>query len=250
MRVRRLGGDRAGEIRITRFLRNPAVTLEEMIATAFGRTEAACAGRKVLAIQDTTVTRSSGGGWGSYLHAMIAVDAASGAVLGALDAQFLERTEGGKANRLQRQARGDRESARWLAGAGSGSGTIRGAADVMVVGDREADIFALFADRPAHVDLLVRALHDRALEGGGKMAAAIAAGPGLGFAALDLPARPGVPARTARLSSASPGSTSCRRGKACKAGAGPVSMAYVDLCEETPSGQAGPGSGRRCTGGS
>jgi hypothetical protein len=34
VRVRRLGGSRAGEIRITRFLRNPAVTIAEMVATA------------------------------------------------------------------------------------------------------------------------------------------------------------------------------------------------------------------------
>lgn len=84
VRVRRLGGDRAGEIRFTRFLHNPAVTLDEMIATAFARTQDACKGREVLAIQDTTVTQSSGGG-GSFLHAMIAVGAQSGAVLDALE---------------------------------------------------------------------------------------------------------------------------------------------------------------------
>ena len=39
-------------MRITRFLRNPAVTQDEMIATAFGRTQAACAGREVLAVQE------------------------------------------------------------------------------------------------------------------------------------------------------------------------------------------------------
>ena len=36
VRVRRLGGDRAGEIRITRFLRNPSVTIEEMIERPSG----------------------------------------------------------------------------------------------------------------------------------------------------------------------------------------------------------------------
>ena len=58
--------------------------------------------------------------------------------------------------------------------------------------------------------------------------------PCLGHAALDLPARPGVPARTARLA--------IRFGRlelpppreSRKAGAGPVAMTYVDLCEETP----------------
>ena len=198
VRVRRLGGDRAGEIRFTRFLRNPSVTIGEMVATAFGRTQAACAGRDILAVQDTTATRGSAGGQGSFLHAMIAVDATSGAVLGALDAQFLERTEGGRASRLQRAFEG-RQSIRWLEAARR-AGDLRGAARVTVVADREADMVELFAHRPAHVDLVVRALHDRALAGGGRLAATIAAGPRLGRAALDLPARPGVPTRTARLS--------------------------------------------------
>ena len=184
--------------RFTRFLRNPSVTIGEMVATAFRRTEVACAGRDVLAVQDTTSTRGSAGGQGSFLHAMIAVDAVSGAVLGALDALFLERTEGGRASRLQR-AFEDRQSIRWLE-ATRRAGDLRGAARVTVVADREADMFELFAQRPAYVDLVVRALHDRALAGGGKMAATIAAGPRLGQAALDLPARPGMPARTARLS--------------------------------------------------
>lgn len=231
VRVRRLGGDRAGEMRITRLLRNPAVTLDEMTGTAFARTEAACAGRDVLAVQDTTVTRSAGGG-GSYLHAMIAVDASSGAVLGALDAQFLERTEGRSARRLERRF-GERESARWLA-ATVRAGELRGAARVTVVADREADIFELFVRRPAHVDLLVRASHDRALAGGGRLAGEIARSPCLGHAALDLPARPGVPARTARLA--------IRFGRLAieppresrKAGAGPVPVVCVELREETP----------------
>ena len=172
--MRRLGGDRAGEIRFTRFLRNPSVSLAEMIGLAFARTQAACAGRDILAIQDTTVTRSSGGG-GDYLHAMIAVDAGSGAILGALDAQFLERTEGGKASR-KRRAPQDRQSASWRACADT-AGQIEGAARVTVLADREADIFDLFAHRPAHVDLLVRATHDRALEEGGRLATRMAETP-------------------------------------------------------------------------
>jgi hypothetical protein len=239
VRVRRLGGDRAGEIRFTRFLRNPSVTMEEMLATAFGRTEAACAGRDILAVQDTTSTRSSPlGGTGSFLHAMIAVDAASGAVLGALGAEFLERSGGGRESRLQR-AFEDRQSIRWL-DAARRAGERRGAARVTVVADREADLFELFAHRPAHVDLVVRVLHDRALAGGGRLVAAIAAGPRLGRAALDLPARPGVPARTARLSIRF-GRLELRPPKERRASCPePVSMTCVDLCEETPPAGATP----------
>jgi Transposase DDE domain len=245
VRVRRLGGDRAGEIRFSRFLRNPAVTPEEMIASAFARTERASAGRDVLAVQDTTVTRSDpAGGTGSFLHATIAVDAASGAVLGPLDAQFLERVGGARASRLQRGFE-DRQSVRWLQAA-ERVGALRGAARITVVADREADVFELFARRPADVELLVRAMHDRALADGGiarrtgrvRMAARIAAGPRLGQAALDLPARPGTPARTARLSirfgrldlAPPPESRRARPDTPPE----PLPMSYVDLREEDP----------------
>jgi hypothetical protein len=54
VRVRRLGASRAGEIKITRFLRNKAVRIDEMTETAAARTLTRVAGRHVLAIQDTT----------------------------------------------------------------------------------------------------------------------------------------------------------------------------------------------------
>lgn len=60
--MRRLGGNRAGEIRLTRLLRNEAFSCEEMLAEAGARTAERCLGRHVLAIQDTTVLRSEGGG--------------------------------------------------------------------------------------------------------------------------------------------------------------------------------------------
>ena len=80
-------------MRLTRWLRNVAVTPEEMFATAAARTSQRVVERPVLVIQDTTVIRSEGGG-GLYLHAVIAVDAADGALLGLLDGQFLSRGAG------------------------------------------------------------------------------------------------------------------------------------------------------------
>jgi hypothetical protein len=147
--VRRLGGDRAGEIRLTRFLRNPSVTPAEMAQTAAQATSGRCAGRRVLAIQDTTVVRSEGGG-GLYLHAVVAVDADDGAILGLVDAQFLNRSEGRKAVRravpIERK-----ESYRWLQGADSAGKICAQALRITVVADRESDIFEAFARRPAEV---------------------------------------------------------------------------------------------------
>ena len=197
VRVRRLGGNRAGEIRLTRFLRNEAVTIEAMVAEAAARTTARCVGRRVLAIQDTTVIRSEGGG-GLYLHPVLAVDADDGAILGLTYACFLKRT-GGKKGARRSKAIKDKESQRWLDGAARSMEVCRDAARVTVVADRESDIYGAFADRPAGCDLLVRAAHDRALEDGGHLFATVDALPVAGRAELDLPAKVGRKARKAQM---------------------------------------------------
>ncbi len=197
IRVRRLGGDRAGEIQITRFLRNSAVTSAEMFATAGARTAARCAGRAVLAIQDTTVVKSQGGG-GLYLHPTLAVDADDGSILGLAHAQFLRRESGRKADRRKRAIE-DKESQRWLDGADAAARVCASAREITVVADRESDIYCAFARRPPTVHLLVRAAQDRALEDGGRLFGRLDALPEAGRARLALPARPGRPAREAEL---------------------------------------------------
>lgn len=197
VRVRRLGGDRAGEIRLTRFLRNEAVTTREMVADAARRTGERCAGRRVLAIQDTTVVRSKGGG-GLYLHPVLIVDADEGAILGLAGAEFLSRDEGKKASR-RRLPIWEKESRRWLDGARQASRVCASAAQLTVISDRESDIFAAFADCPLGTDLLVRAAQDRALEDGGRLFARVDGLPAAGEAVIDLPARPGRRAREARV---------------------------------------------------
>lgn len=197
VRVRRLGGNRAGEIRLTRLLRNDAVTCEAMVAEAARRTAEQCRGRHVLAIQDTTVVRSRGGG-GLYLHPAIAVDVDDGAILGLTDARWLSRMSGRAAGRRKQPVR-DKESGRWLDTARRSAEVCRAAARLTVVADRESDIYALFATRPVGCDLLVRAAHDRALADGGRLFAQADARPMAGRAMLDLPAKPGRRAREAHL---------------------------------------------------
>jgi hypothetical protein len=184
-------------MRLTRFLRNDAVTPEEMLAEAALRTAECCAGRHVLAIQDTTVLRSEGGG-GAYLHAVLALDAEDDAILGLIDGQFLEREDGRRAER-RRAGIEEKESFRWLLGADQAGSVCAGAASVTVAADRESDIFELFALRPEGVELLVRAAHDRSLEDGGALFAAIDAKPVAGRAELELAAKPGRKRRTASM---------------------------------------------------
>jgi hypothetical protein len=197
VRVRRLGGDRAGEIRLTRFLRNDAVTPDEMVAEAARRTAERCIGREVLVIQDTTVIRSAGGG-GDYLHAVLALDAADGGILGLVDGQLLSRSEGRKGRRRSLPIE-EKQSFRWLEGADRAASVCAGAARITVVSDREGDIYEAFALRPDGVELLVRAAQDRSLDGGEALFAALDGLAPAAHADLDLPAQPGRRARTARL---------------------------------------------------
>lgn len=197
--VRRLGGSRSGELRITRFLRNEHVTGQEMVRTVGARTLERVAGRHILAIQDTTNLRDDGRRHSLKLHPVIAVDAADGALLGLLGASLHERHGGRKASRKERPIT-EKESGRWVDGVRVAADAIAaGAATVTDVSDRESDIYEVFALRPPEVELLIRVAQDRALDDGGKLFARIAAMPELGRARVDLPAAPGRPARSATL---------------------------------------------------
>ena len=197
IRIRRLGEDRAGEMRLTRFLRNAAVTTAEMIAVAAQRTAERCAGRRVLAIQDTTVIRSDGGG-GLYLHPVLVVDAEDNAILGLAHACFLSRNAGQSQARRNKPI-GAKQSQRWLAGAQAASEVCAQASEITVIADRESDIFAAFAQCPQGTELLIRAAQDRCLEDGGKLFARADGLAVMGRAGLDLPARPGRKARQAQV---------------------------------------------------
>ncbi len=200
VRVRRLGKDRAGEIRITRFLRNPAVSIAEMVETAAARTCGRVAGRAVLAIQDTTTVRAAAEGRCVALHPVIAVDAVEGTLLGLVDARFLVRDGGRREQRKDRDF-AEKESRRWLVGAQrAASLAAAGAACVTVVADREGDIYEDFACRPPGVEVLIRAGQDRKLADGSRLFAKSETLPEAGRTTIDLPAAPGRSARTAVLS--------------------------------------------------
>jgi hypothetical protein len=239
LRVRRLGGNRAGEMRITRFLRNGSVTIEEMVSEAAERTAERCAARDILVIQDTTVVRSSGGG-GDYLHAAVALDAADGALLGLVDAGFLQRSSGRKAQRRELPIE-EKESFRWLESAEQAASVCAGARRTTVIADREGDIYEAFALRPDTIDLLVRAAQDRSLEDGGKLFAALDAVPPAGQADLDLPAGPGRRARTARLEVRFATMTLARPNRRFRAALPEgVEVNLVDVREVAPPDSAAP----------
>lgn len=68
-----------------------------------------------------------------------------------------------------------------------------------MIADAESDIYEIFALRPAHVELLIRAAYDRTLDGGDHLFSHADGLPEAGRMEIDLPAAPGRPARRATL---------------------------------------------------
>jgi Transposase DDE domain len=210
--LRRLGGDRRGELRAGRFFANPKVTAGRIVASWSERTGAACAGRHVLAIQDRTEVKfptnaqrrrglgpvKKGNAYGVLVHAMIAVDAASGSCLGLVGGDVWSRAGVNPRPHAERPL-AERESVRWIETAQQAKSVLQPAAMVTVVADREADMYPLWGSTPdARMHVLTRAMKDRALVGGGALFAAAAAAPVAGQREIELPARdPGRPERTA-----------------------------------------------------
>ena len=113
---------------------------------------------------------------GFFIHPVLAIDADDEAVVGLVDARIWTRPQT-KAPARRGRAFEDKELARWLEGCASAAEQLGAAAEVTVVGDRESDIFQLFARRPEGVHLVVRAAQDRRIEGGSLFEAAAAAAP-------------------------------------------------------------------------
>ncbi|MEQ9334192.1 IS4 family transposase [Thalassobaculum sp.] len=201
------GGERASIVRADRFLGNPRVTVGALIAGWGERTARAVAGRHVLAVQDsseiglrTTASRRRGLGLvgcgnshGLLLHAMLAVDADSGACLGLVSGQAWTRAGRVPARAVDRPL-SEKESNRWGTTALAGKSVLSGATRVTVVGDRESDIYADWSRLPAAgFELLIRSQQDRRLTGGGRLHAIAADWPVAGTATIQVPAAPGTP---------------------------------------------------------
>jgi hypothetical protein len=210
--LRRLaGGRRSGIVGFSRFLANPRVTVEALLDGWGAELSEVCGGRHVLAIQDTseicfTTTKQrtrdlgkigKGSGRGVLLHAMLGVDAETGAVLGLASGRVWTRDGLVTVHHKQRPL-SEKESERWVSTAQDAKPVLSRAAMVTEVSDRESDFYEKWAQLPdTGFHLLTRANADRSIAGGGKLSTA-ALQPG-GTASIDLRARPGRPARTAKL---------------------------------------------------
>ena len=173
---RRVGRTRSGEMSMHNFLSRPEVTPEEILVTAARRSAKACAGRRIVAAQDTTEINFKGRDRvrkglgpagdgktpGFFFHAMVAIDADDETLLGVVHAHTWTRSPEKATKRRQRSIE-NKESMRWLKGTAAAGDALKGAAQLIVLGDREFDIYAQFARVPPGAELIVRAAQDRKL---------------------------------------------------------------------------------------
>jgi hypothetical protein len=203
-------------MQFTRFLRNDAVTPQEIATHAAAGTAARAAGRDVLVIQDTSELslggrRARANGYGPIgkggalrgllLHVVLAVDATTDELLGLIDANVWNRDKGKVTSRRSR-ATTNKESQRWIDGSARAA-VLAGARSITMVSDRESDVYEYFARRPPNVHQIARACQDRQIEVENISACLlfefIDRLPEQGRFSVEIPAAPGRKARVAEL---------------------------------------------------
>jgi len=168
----------------------------------------------VLAVQDTTelslthhpATQGLGPigappAQGLLVHSTLAVSRA-GVPLGLLAQQVWARDpeDIGKRARRKKTPTVDKESQKWLDGLAESQTEVPVGVRLVMVGDREADIYDLFHAAHGEADLLVRAAYDRGVDSEeGHLWASLAATPIAGHYTITVPRADDQPSRAATL---------------------------------------------------
>jgi Transposase DDE domain len=211
----------------------------------------ACEGRRIVAAQDTTEInfdrfREPVAGLGPtgntdirgfFIHPVVAVDADDEALLGVVGVRIWTREEDPTPDHRSIPFE-EKESRRWLDAAESAATHLAPvASQVVVVADREGEIYPLFSRKPEGIDLVVRASHDRVLTKGGTLFAAPATWRELGREAVKVAPRcRGDKGRTATVEIKA-GCVTIRRPKSApnRGEAAELTLGLVEVREVVPA---------------
>jgi hypothetical protein len=204
---------------ISRFFEQDEVTVDSVLKSHVDQTALRCSGESlVIAVQDTSFLDFTGRrslerelgpigpakeSRGMLMHSVLAVTAEK-TPLGLLGLRIWARDarEFGKGSMRRSRFVADKESGKWLDGLAQAESALPDTVPLLVVGDRESDVFALFAaDRRKNTDLLVRANQNRAIEDGEftRMRDAVDAAPILGGYVVAVPRQGSRRARDAQM---------------------------------------------------
>jgi hypothetical protein len=195
----------------------PEITLASLLRSHQEQTARRMAAENVVVVaQDTTglsyntLEKTHGLGpltdphsRGQFLHSLLAFRA-DGIPLGNLWAQVWARPEQSDTAYRNQQSVDQKESGRWIQGfqAAARWAQRMPQTQVVVCGDREADLFELYDQQPAaprNLQVLVRGQHDRRLSGGARLRATLEQVKPGGNLSVEVPRRADRPARTAVL---------------------------------------------------
>ena len=172
---------KSGSQAATRLFGHVETTLSSVLEPHIEQTSVRCSKHeRILAVQDTTVLDFSshpctqGLGFvttsersrGLLMHSVLVVSDQKVA-LGLLGMQVWARDDAMRGCAKNRRSRSiaEKESKKWLEGLEQAQAATAPDQKMLVVGDRESDIYALFvAPRRGNVDLLVRLAHNRSVE--------------------------------------------------------------------------------------
>jgi len=210
---------RAAAQLISRFFNQDEVTVESVLKSHIRQTAERCADMGlVIGVQDTTFLDFTGrkdlqedlgpigpaaASRGVLMHSVLAISPGR-SVLGLLGMSIWARdpAEYGMGARRRSRLVGSKESGKWLDGLAQAEYALPECQPLLIVGDRESDVFALFAaPRRARTDLLVRANQNRAIvdEEFRLMREAIERAPVLGIYEVTIPRQGSRRTRVAKL---------------------------------------------------
>lgn len=177
-----------------RFLENEETTEEAIIKSIGTRCAGAVKGKVVLSIQDTSeinlynhknrikhdkfigVTNAAINGLGFMVHPSLVVDAVNGFPYGFCYVHLFNRDlerepkESRDKHQYKKLAIEEKESNKWLLSSKAAQQSLKEAAMVIIVQDREGDIYEQFATIPdERTHLIIRAKSDRCLPEGTKL---------------------------------------------------------------------------------
>lgn len=206
-----------------RFLQNPRVSEQDMLANMVSNCRAGCRGKFVLCFQDTseinlsshsgrirkdeyigTTNAKNEQGLGFFVHPSLVVDGQTGVPYGYSDVKIWNRPLEfcSKHQRQYNQLPIDqKESYKWIEGSRNTQSALGDVVEGMViVQDREGDIYQQFAVIPdERTDLLIRCRADRRLSDGTRLFGCLSDQPPQGIYEVLIPAKENRSQRTARI---------------------------------------------------
>lgn len=191
--IRQLTKDDADAKGFYRFLQNERVREEDIRCNMVDNCRAACIGKFVLCIQDTTeinlsshagrlnkdayigtTNAKNNKGLGFFLHPSLVLDAQSGVPYGYSEVKIWNRSQEFRSKHQREYSKlpiEEKESYKWIEVSKNTQSALSDIVEKMViVQDREGDIYEQFATVPDEkTDLLIRARTDRRLPNGTKL---------------------------------------------------------------------------------